>query len=780
MNQPHPGLKRYSLITLVVLWIAMIGLSSALGSTLRGTTPADFFPVAAVSVTISWFFASVSKKTGKAWTVILSAGILFVLYHNAKLQGPILILLKSIPVLDSQILRWLIDKTPINMTIQVEALNTLLARSSTLGQNLWLWLRIMFGGNLPTSLAARIMIWSSIVLMLSTWAGWILKKKGQVFLALCPSMLISAYILNYSGKPASALQIELFALLLLMGWVEVEKHIPSFRQSISKPGDPINTISTMLALSLFITFTAGLVPSVSIGRVAEDIRAYRREKENRTLAEGLGLLASPGSKAYASSGLPRQHLIGLDPSVSKNIVMVIETGEVPPLREERLHTPAPRHYWRSITYDVYTGQGWATTLEQSDRYAAGQRLIDLFPAGYQIIRQKVAKSPQLEERVYWTGTLLSVNQPIQVAWRVSPNTAAKTSVHFDNTDLMGALTTYKEYQAISLQQNVSVEQLRAARMNYSPWIRDHYLALPPTVPIRVLQLSRELTEDLASPYEKALAIQSYLRSNPYTLDVPAPPPGRDVADYFLFDLKKGYCDYYATAMVVLARASGLPARLVTGYASGVYYANEAKYLIRESDAHSWVEIYFAGIGWIEFEPTANRPLIDRPLLPSHSEPQVPQGFTSPDTFFETSSSFAFLRSKLTLPLAILLGFIGLGCVIFTYFKGNRSEDEIFRIYRQVYRLGRKLNSPKSLHETPSLFATRLEDFFVRILQNGDNRRFLMPAPKELALLTNLYIQALYSPHRLSPEEKRVANKTWRRFYWRLLLARFLLPSNSSY
>ena len=145
-----------------------------------------------------------------------------------------------------------------------------------------------------------------------------------------------------------------------------------------------------------------------------------------------------------------------------------------------------------------------------------------------------------------------------------------------------------------------------------------FLTLPDSVPERVLTLARELTANALTPYDRAQAIETYLRTSyPYTLDVPAPPPGRDVADFFLFELEKGYCDYYATAMVVLARAAGLPARFVSGYASGTYDSSNAQYIVTEANAHSWVEIFFTDIGWVEFEPTAGLPAIDRqnePLL----------------------------------------------------------------------------------------------------------------------------------------------------------------------
>ena len=90
-------------------------------------------------------------------------------------------------------------------------------------------------------------------------------------------------------------------------------------------------------------------------------------------------------------------------------------------------------------------------------------------------------------------------------------------------------------------------------MDYPQQIRQYYLQLPDDLPARVRNLAFEITVNQTNPYDQAAAIETYLRQYPYTLDVPAPPAGRDQADFFLFDLQQGYCDYYATTMVVLAR-----------------------------------------------------------------------------------------------------------------------------------------------------------------------------------------------------------------------------------
>ena len=172
------------------------------------------------------------------------------------------------------------------------------------------------------------------------------------------------------------------------------------------------------------------------------------------------------------------------------------------------------------------------------------------------------------------------------------------------------------YFATSWVTDNDPERLRAASTDYPADILQTYLQLPQALPDRVRNLALDLTVAEPTPYDKAIALESYLRQFPYSLEVEKPPPGADVADYFLFEAKEGYCDYYATAMTVMARAIGLPARFVIGYASGYYDVEEAVYQITEAEAHSWTQIYFPGTGWVNFEPTAGRPAIDRESAPA--------------------------------------------------------------------------------------------------------------------------------------------------------------------
>jgi hypothetical protein len=165
--------------------------------------------------------------------------------------------------------------------------------------------------------------------------------------------------------------------------------------------------------------------------------------------------------------------------------------------------------------------------------------------------------------------------------------------------------------------------MRRAGTSYPSWVTERYLQLPPEVTPRTRQLAEEITAGLETPYDKAAAITAWLRENmTYVEFIDAnPTPGQDLVDWFLFDLKQGFCNYYATSEVVLLRALGIPARWSIGYAQGELLedqtdtrdlaAEELTYIVRNRDAHSWPEVYFPDIGWVEFEPTVSQPDILR-------------------------------------------------------------------------------------------------------------------------------------------------------------------------
>jgi hypothetical protein len=138
-------------------------------------------------------------------------------------------------------------------------------------------------------------------------------------------------------------------------------------------------------------------------------------------------------------------------------------------------------------------------------------------------------------------------------------------------------------------------------------IANQYLQLPAELPGRIAVLSRQLTASAGSRYDAVNAVRNYLQSGyAYTLETRIPPADTDFVDDFLFTTKQGYCVHFASAMTVLLRSSGIPARYVQGYGPGTPEDGGnglLRYKVTQADAHAWVEVYFPGAGWVPFDPT---------------------------------------------------------------------------------------------------------------------------------------------------------------------------------
>ena len=159
-----------------------------------------------------------------------------------------------------------------------------------------------------------------------------------------------------------------------------------------------------------------------------------------------------------------------------------------------------------------------------------------------------------------------------------------------------------QYEARSVLPTPPAAALRRAGTDYSADIREMYLQLP-ALDARIPELTKQITARADNPYDKASAIEGYLRSHyGYTLDLSGPPQADPLA-YFLFQKRAGHCEYFAAAMTVMLRSAGIPARYINGFLTGEYNSVGGDFVVRASDAHSWVEAYFPSFGWLTFDPT---------------------------------------------------------------------------------------------------------------------------------------------------------------------------------
>ncbi len=277
-----------------------------------------------------------------------------------------------------------------------------------------------------------------------------------------------------------------------------------------------------------------------------------------------------------------------------------------------------RYYWRSRVFDNYDHGRWSSAADtrltdpepplnvQSEEFLPGARVPvqQTFTMALPASRL-VYTAPQPERVDLATRTdlkyvpdanpgvqdmLISVIRPMQVLYRGDT------------------------YTATSLMSSASATQLEQAGEDYPQWVKDTYGSYVPSVTGRTIELANEIVTqaNAQTPYDKAKAIETWLRMNiAYNESIPQPPANQDPVDWVLFDLKQGYCNYYASAMVVMLRTMGIPARMAAGFAQGTWNSDENAFVVEERDAHTWVEVYFPGYGWVEFEPTAAQAPLNR-------------------------------------------------------------------------------------------------------------------------------------------------------------------------
>jgi transglutaminase-like putative cysteine protease len=372
-------------------------------------------------------------------------------------------------------------------------------------------------------------------------------------------------------------------------------------------------------VSLGIMSLAMALPAINFRAIAE---AFQRQEAvvaaEQTLERAFAGVQQPRTDegAIGAGGLPRSFLLGGDPQLAATVVMtaaVALPADLPP------GAALTARNWRSVSYDVYTGRGWARSSERDEAVEAGQPIPAAEAAAQITLTQTVDWVHDRRATRYTVGRPALFSHDLTVSWRGSD----------DLVGVRGRNNAPFRYTAQSTAVLLDPAGLEAARLEDVPAeIRARYTALPRGIPDRVYELARVAAGleagDAAppSPYAQARAIEAFLHQYPYTLDLPQPPRDVDIVDYFLFDLQRGFCDYYASAMVVMARAVGLPARLAAGFLQQPPDARGVQ-TVRQLDAHSWAEVYFAGIGWVEFEPTALFAVAAAPAAPAAGDSAPP-------------------------------------------------------------------------------------------------------------------------------------------------------------
>jgi len=656
---------------------------------------------------------------------------------------------------------------------------------------------------------------SLLMWLLAYYAAWAVFRRQQVWWAIV--LWGAALLINMTYAPANLtiyLLLFLLAALLLVVRTSLALYEQEWREAhVSYSSELIaGFLRTGLMIAIIVILLAWVAPVALASRPLQPFwdkigEPWRRfQEETSRIFEGLNYQNEP-PLVYLGD---RRMWFGGPVSLEDTPIADVEaeTGR----------------YWRVMVFHEYTGDGWSNT--DPDIILIGENEQDLNVPVLEL-RADITQTITVLRDWATTDALIAAAQPLQSGLplrasvsflsRLQPEAeeptptaeptalpgrataTARAAAEAGATDAPSAtpppsptplppapgdpsaiysqrsLFAGASYQVLSSLTGVDQESLREAGTDYPDSIVPRYLQLPESLPERVRLLAEQLTEGLDSPYDKAVIIERTLRQIPYDDQIEGPGLRQDGVDYFLFEAQAGYCDYYASSMVVLLRAVGVPARYVRGYSEGK--SEDGIFHLLESDGHAWVEVYFPGYGWIEFEPTGGEPALIRPSsqepedsgagsernpVPPERDMPLPDDFERGfDVLMPTPEPETFMQ-KVGKWSPYLLGVAALALVLFIVLAALRRRQiaglsVTERVYEDLVMWVRRLLRLEPLaHQTPNEFA-------------GVVAQHVPRSQNAVLHIASLYVQERFSGKPVSEEEAEDAwgearSAIWRRWF----------------
>jgi transglutaminase-like putative cysteine protease len=504
-------------------------------------------------------------------------------------------------------------------------------RMSSMGNRLLIILDQIFQQKPVTDNLFFNLLMASLFWTISVYAGYSLTRHGNPWRAIIPAGFAIIIIQAYdSFLPVRTWFLAGFIFLALL--VVARMHFVNLQYKWKGNGTylppyvGIDSLRLGLITTVILVLFAWTVPAVA-SAVPQAEQAWLNA--TRPWMDFRNSMSNVFYSLQASVGVVTdfygEHLpLGRGNPLSDTIIMKIES---PPRAATNV-----RYYWRSRVYDTYD-VGWSNTMPDQDFVSPDEFDLNL---------------PEYENRADTTFSITTLfpiqnlHTPSQPEWVSRPGDAfyavnSDGSVDLSHIKANPVLLAGDKYQVTASLSAATQKELREAGTDYPGWVTTRYLQLPDTITDRTIELAAGIAADFDNPYDKVQAITDFLRVHlKYSDTVPAPQDGQEPIDWVLFDHKQAFCNYYASAEIIMLRSLGIPARLAVGYAEGersalggiedipalepggVNIPQEIQargdvFNVAHRDAHAWPEVFFPNIGWVEFEPTVSQQPIIRPL-----------------------------------------------------------------------------------------------------------------------------------------------------------------------
>lgn len=619
--------------------------------------------------------------------------------------------------------------------------------------NLTTWLATIRAGEASTDITALKII-VAFVIWLVTWnATYELFSRRRVFVALLPLGTIIVLNTSYTGIGLAYVHFFLFTMLLLLVRGSLERMEIIWENLGLDFSYELRRDATFagIFLSSAILIIALVMPYMTYNRAV----FFFWERVGPTLEEFYDDLdrafagRDPVPESTPEEGLGA-HSITAGDTLGEDIVFLVETSDPAPPPEEELMMLegtgidyfVPKRYWRERTYDLYTGHGWDSSERNTRTVDADHTWKEInFP------HEPLTQTFELQDTKSFG---FGVNEPVHVEQEYQIITRG-------DEDLAAFSVEEDTFTVISHVPEATEEELRAAEKEYPDWIKERYLQLSDDIPDRVSQEAQRVVEEAegTTRYDKARAIEAYIRRFEYTEDLDPPSLDTDIVDYFLFTAQRGYCDYSATAMVVMLRSVGVASRYASGYGMGDYNHAEGAWVVRQRNAHAWTEVYFPGYGWIEFEPTPTQSIFSHAGtdvgsvdLPDPEPQEQTQERAIPPLFLWAGGLV------LVVLLVIIWPFRWIGAAT------DDPRQRVWKIYDKIVRRGRWVGFGPHDGQTPREYLNTLAS------QIENHTGF--EAQGDIGTIRESYLKALYSESPISEQEYHRTTAAFKRIRGKLL------------
>jgi len=453
-----------------------------------------------------------------------------------------------------------------------------------------------------------VLIMSLVLWTVGALSAWSAFRGGRLWGTILPgglTIMVVAYYYLGEARLGLFLGVYLFLALILavrIEWMRQQNQWASARARVPIDAQFRISVSGLVAAALLVVLAWGAPAFARSERLADAWSTLTRplDRMKDRVGDAIGTLRGPA--AVVASEYDDVLQLGSGTQPVNRLVMIVDPASFP--------RAGGRFYWRSRVYDRYVDKQWFSPPGKLVEYDPQQGDLPLVETGGRELVE-VSFAPQ-------GAALRLLYLPAEPVWVDRTSTLHVTAVDsgaYDVLTLTADRIVYEgeSYVVRSAIASPSAAQLREAGTDYPEWVTSRYLQLPDTITQRTRDLADEIASGHDNPFDQVVAVTRWLRANiTYDRVIDAPPPDVEPLDWFLFDYKVGFCNYYASAEVVLLRSLGIPARLAAGYARGTYDPQEGVYEVYGEDSHSWPEVFFPGVGWVEFEPTASQPVLTRP------------------------------------------------------------------------------------------------------------------------------------------------------------------------